>query len=690
MKGILPAWRVLNTDFPNYYLVARLLREGYSLDRIYDWIWLQRIKDHWGLDQTLVGFAGLTPFSALPVVPLTIYSALTAKRIWIVLNLFFLGTSAELLHRSTSLGRRRIWGIFLLTVIPLRTSFLYGQMHLLVLLLLVLAWFFHRRDKEILCGTCIALAAALKIYPLLFGLYFVWKKQWRAAISTLCAAAVVVFIGYLWMGGSVLHIYATQIVARSFQGEVLDPYNVHAASAASFFHRLFLYEPALNPSPLIYSPSIYAIVYPLWQLAVFLPLFAMLRPSPTEPDREQLEWGAFLFSLLLTSPVPSSYHFVVAILSAVLLVDTLLRRHRDGLAAVAVSLYFLISVIDFWQVPQHYSPIVVTFFSVTRLWLGILLFAIFLASLTKRFDPKHAPATSNRRILLLCAVSAVVWISSVASYRRHFAHLQQEMTHRTQPPASSYLATNPQPTPTGYLYTGMQPNGYRLLDQQNHQEYPDDNKQLWSDQLSYAASEDHSRLLELADDTGSKIVSGPGSLPSHSQLLIQDAESPAISPDSNSIAFIRERKGRGSLWIAHLEAPTPTPPTQLLDDSYDVRNISFRRSGEILFTAKINGRQSLFSLTPGNPPHPLYAPDEDIASFALSPDERLIAFTSLRHNRWQLSYLDTATHQETLLTFSDCNAYAPAWSGPRTILYATDCGRGLGLTALSSVDIATQ
>src|ERR1700685_1456808 len=82
-KGILPGWRVLNTDFPNYYLVARLLREGYALDRIYDWIWLQRIKDHWGLDQPLVGFAGLTPFSALPVVPFSFFSALAAKRLWI-------------------------------------------------------------------------------------------------------------------------------------------------------------------------------------------------------------------------------------------------------------------------------------------------------------------------------------------------------------------------------------------------------------------------------------------------------------------------------------------------------------------------------------------------------------------------------------------------------------------------------
>src|SRR5215472_15243306 len=103
-KGIIPAWRVLSTDFPNYYIVARLLREGYSLDRIYDWIWLQRIKDHWGLDQSLVGFAGLTPFSALPIVPLSVFPALIAKRVWILFNLLFLAASVELLHRSTSFG----------------------------------------------------------------------------------------------------------------------------------------------------------------------------------------------------------------------------------------------------------------------------------------------------------------------------------------------------------------------------------------------------------------------------------------------------------------------------------------------------------------------------------------------------------------------------------------------------------
>jgi hypothetical protein len=47
-RGLLPAWNRLLTDFPNYYLAGRLFREGLPLDRLYDWEWLQRQKDHVG------------------------------------------------------------------------------------------------------------------------------------------------------------------------------------------------------------------------------------------------------------------------------------------------------------------------------------------------------------------------------------------------------------------------------------------------------------------------------------------------------------------------------------------------------------------------------------------------------------------------------------------------------------------
>ena len=71
------AWQKLDTDFPNYYLTARLLNEGYDTDRIYEWIWIQRQKDHIKIeksDQAVVAFVSLTPFSALLVWPLTAWT----------------------------------------------------------------------------------------------------------------------------------------------------------------------------------------------------------------------------------------------------------------------------------------------------------------------------------------------------------------------------------------------------------------------------------------------------------------------------------------------------------------------------------------------------------------------------------------------------------------------------------------
>lgn len=687
-KAILPAWRFLNTDFPNYYLVARLLREGYSLDRIYDWIWLQRIKDHWGLDQSLVGFAGLTPFSALPIVPLSFFSALTAKRVWIVLNLLFLIGSVELLQRSTSLGRRRIWLLALLAILPLRTSFLYGQMHLLVLFLMVLAWYLHRRNRELACGAAVALAATLKVYPLLFVLYFFWKRQWRAAIATLATALIIVVVASLWMGGDLIRVYALQVLPRSLQGETLDPYNLQAASASALFHRLFLFELDLNPLPAFDSPTLYSVLYPLWQVAIFFPLFALLRPSGVASDREQMGWGAFLLALLVTSPVPSSYHFAMMILSIVLLVDVLLRRNQSILAVTATAFYFLVIVADYIAVAgSRLAPGLGTLFAFSRLWFAVAFLVFYLVCLYQ-----DSPLKIDLRLAVLSALAIVALTASISSYRHHFFLRSQEMALRLPGPSKAYLATLPNPFRGGYLSVAMLPEGYRVLDQKSRaittQSSITSPRTPSPDQLSYAISPDHSVLLEIADSAGSRILHAYDD-----SVVAQDAESPAISPDGATLAFLREPKGRGSLWIARMNAlasgsphASSDPPTRLTGDDYDVRSVSFLRSGALLFLAKHDGQFGLYSVKPGSSPALFFGPRE-IASFAVSPDEDRIAVTALIHNRWQLATLDTHSARVTVLTRTDCNAYTPAWLNLTTIIYATDCGRGMGLTALAQAEL---
>jgi hypothetical protein len=100
-RGFLPAWRTLNTDFPNYYLAASLYHRSIPLDRVYEWIWFQRQKDYLSIEQPLVGFVPSPPICVLPVLPLSSLPPLAAKRAWLVLNLGFLLLAVGLLQRVT-------------------------------------------------------------------------------------------------------------------------------------------------------------------------------------------------------------------------------------------------------------------------------------------------------------------------------------------------------------------------------------------------------------------------------------------------------------------------------------------------------------------------------------------------------------------------------------------------------------
>ena len=88
------AWKTLNTDFPNYYLTARIAREKENTSRIYEWVWLQRQKDYREIDQRIVGLVPITPFSTLAVWPLASFLPLTAKHYWLILNMAMVGAIA--------------------------------------------------------------------------------------------------------------------------------------------------------------------------------------------------------------------------------------------------------------------------------------------------------------------------------------------------------------------------------------------------------------------------------------------------------------------------------------------------------------------------------------------------------------------------------------------------------------------
>src|SRR5579871_1479444 len=245
------AWQNLNTDFPNYYLTARLLREGYSTNRLYEWIWLQRQKDRFGItrsEQPVVGFVPDTPFSALIALPLSGWSPLAAKRAWIVINLLLLAAVARWLHNLTSLPWRHL-ALPICLSFPLLRNLEYGQFYVLVLFLMTAALLLYLRRRSLLAGMLLGIAGGLKIFPALFLLFFLRKRDLHAAGGVLAGSALSMAASWLAFGFQLHRTYFTQVLPWALRGEILNPYNPAWNSLSLLLHKLFMFEPEWNPHP---------------------------------------------------------------------------------------------------------------------------------------------------------------------------------------------------------------------------------------------------------------------------------------------------------------------------------------------------------------------------------------------------------------------------------------------------------
>ena len=77
-----------------------------------------------------------------------------------------------------------------------------------------------------------------------------------------------------------------------------------------------------------------------------------------------------------------------------------------------------------------------------RLWIALLLWAVFLYCLWPDRAQRKLLRADSLRTVSLCALVAVGWSTSAYGYYRHFAYLSPEMTaDRAVGSAAAYLAS---------------------------------------------------------------------------------------------------------------------------------------------------------------------------------------------------------------------------------------------------------
>jgi serine/threonine protein kinase len=152
---------------------------------------------------------------------------------------------------------------------------------------------------------------------------------------------------------------------------------------------------------------------------------------------------------------------------------------------------------------------------------------------------------------------------------------------------------------------------------------------------------------------------------------------PAISPDSNTIAYSSDRLGRNQIWIMRLN-PRRTEPLPFPGQDLGVWNPYWHPDGRRLIVDRLftDGRRTLWwAAADASSAEELFDPRSLLPTEGapISPDGKKAVYPALVGDNYQLFSLDLNTRNAKPLTSSPNDKYNAAWSPDgRWIVYASN------------------
>ena len=146
---------------------------------------------------TGIEFAGLflyPPTFAILLQPALLISPYAGSLLWFGVNLGLLLIGIGILLRYSNIRDHRIRaGLLLLPIVftPVFMTFYLGQVNILIFLLIVLVWQTFLDGRRYTAGTLLALAAWIKLWPIILVAYFVWKREWKVVAGAIIGSLLI-------------------------------------------------------------------------------------------------------------------------------------------------------------------------------------------------------------------------------------------------------------------------------------------------------------------------------------------------------------------------------------------------------------------------------------------------------------------------------------------------------------------
>jgi hypothetical protein len=345
------------------------------------------------------------PHLAVFFQPLTYLPYRLAPKVWRLIGLsaylicigLLLSLVREPASRNRSAERAAIAALFLVLSAPALYLCLWlGQIQPLISLSVIASYYCVQKGRPIAAGICLAFGILIKLYPVVFLVWFLMRRRWATAAACVASLIALTIAALGAVGVAPFTRYFTACLPLISHG---TPFynNISIVSIGAWiFHLGSPYRDITLPS----DPRLTALKLLFYAAILTIAIKAALagtsaRKSPSL-ERSNAEFVLINFSLLLLSPITWSHHFIDGLLALLLILPLLLDRSQSlatlRRSSMRVTTAIGIGYVLLLQAPDLHGSLLY------HLWYGTV--------------------TSLIGVLILWAVSCW-WISSPSSPVNH-------------------------------------------------------------------------------------------------------------------------------------------------------------------------------------------------------------------------------------------------------------------------------
>jgi alpha-1,2-mannosyltransferase len=280
------------------------------------------------------------PTSILLMVPFGALAYRDALLIWNLLSLAGFVVSLVLVWHGLRIpfSMRSVFPAIalILPCFPLLLHVRFGQITLLILLLLSGAWAADRANRGILAGVLLGAAATIKIFPAFMLLFFVITKRWKTVVTGSITVVLLTLLTGWVLGAQNYLVYADTVMPRVAKYRGIW-FNV---SLPGYWTKLF--DPAEEypfTEPILRSPLLARSATIISCLLVLIATFLSVRRASTERQCD-LAYGLVMTAMLLVSPITWDHYLLLALVPLAVAWVNLPRCRSARLLLIAIAIAF--------------------------------------------------------------------------------------------------------------------------------------------------------------------------------------------------------------------------------------------------------------------------------------------------------------------------------------------------------------